>query len=440
MSTLPDPFVQPVIPAAYFDPARGGYWIKNSRGGWIIIPETALKRQLRPFLRSKCNDDQVISPLDAHLNTLQTEFDVAFAGPLAGAHIGLVEHDGRRLLITESPRIMAGVPGEWPVFARVLENLLLDEVCDQRPFFYGWMKVARESLVARVRRPGQVLCLAGPHDCGKSLVQNLITPLLGNRAAKPYGWMTGATDFNAELFGAEHLIVEDEAASTDIRARRAFGAKLKEITVNDIQKCHAKNRQALNLSPFWRTTVTVNNEPENLMVLPPLDESIEDKIILLRANKRSMPMSTATFPERQAFMATLLAELPAFCAFLDAWQIPSELVSQRFGVTHYHHPDLLRAIDDLAPETRLWQLIETEVLADREIWTGTAEELERALTGSNGGSAFEARRLLTYNTACGVYLARLAGKRPDQVEKDRNRQSRRWTIRREPFPALLVTG
>jgi hypothetical protein len=28
--------------------------------------------------------------------------------------------------------------------------------------------------------------------------------------------------------------------------------------------------------------VTVNDEPENLMVLPPIDDSIEDKLIILR--------------------------------------------------------------------------------------------------------------------------------------------------------------
>jgi hypothetical protein len=49
---------------------------------------------------------------------------------------------------------------------------------------------------------------------------------------------------------------------------------------------HAKHREALTLDPIWRMTISLNEEPESLQVLPPLDESLEDKIIILRATKR----------------------------------------------------------------------------------------------------------------------------------------------------------
>ena len=100
--------------------------------------------------------------------------------------------------------------------------------------------------------------------------------------ASPYQYMTGMTPFNGEMFKAEHLVIEDNAASTDIRARRSFGSLLKTITVNDHQPCYAKGKQAVSLTPFCRLSISVNDEPENLMVLPPIDESIEDKLILLR--------------------------------------------------------------------------------------------------------------------------------------------------------------
>jgi len=241
--------------------------------------------------------------------------------------------------------------------------------------------------------------------------------------------MTGATDFNAELFAAEHLMIEDECAGTDIRARRTFGAQLKSVTVNTVQKCHQKNRTALSLEPLWRVTITVNDEPENLMVLPPIDDSLEDKLILLRANRLPMPMPTASLEDRKAFEATLLAELPAFCAFLDGWQIPTELVSQRFGITHFHHPELLDAIDALAPETRLLQLIESNCFQKDRVWTGTAADLETELTAHGSASAYEARRLLSFTTACGTYLGRLASKKPKQVVKERTANSRRWELR-----------
>ena len=63
------------------------------------------------------------------------------------------------------------------------------------------------------------------------MLQNILTVILGGRAAKPYQFMTGGTGFNSDMFGAEHLMIEDESPSTDMRARRAFGAQIKNMTV-----------------------------------------------------------------------------------------------------------------------------------------------------------------------------------------------------------------
>src|SRR4030095_11750743 len=120
-------------------------------------------------------------------------------------------------------------------------------IFDQVRYLYGWLKIAYDAVRARVRRPGQGLVLAGVRDCGKSLLQNLITLILGGRSARPYQFMSGLTPFNSDLCEAGHLRMENEQASPDIRARRNFGAQLKNITVIDWQRCHAKNRVAISL-------------------------------------------------------------------------------------------------------------------------------------------------------------------------------------------------
>jgi len=53
-------------------------------------------------------------------------------------------------------------------------------------------------------------------------MQKILTPILGGRAARPYRYMIGTTDFNSDLFLAEHLMIEDEAAATDISSRKHF--------------------------------------------------------------------------------------------------------------------------------------------------------------------------------------------------------------------------
>jgi hypothetical protein len=419
-------------PQFYYDPARNCYWMQNSRKEWISVSETSVRRFLKPHFSAKSIEGESLSALDRQLNEIQSHHDIHYSGPLAGAYKGLRDFQGKRILVTDSPVIISSCPGPWPTLRQVLENLFVgDDGIDQLSYFFGWTKLSRESLITGKGLPGQLLAIAGPRSCGKSLLQELITHLLGGRSAKPHGWMMGATDFNGDLFGAEHLVIEDESASYDLRTRRVFGARIKEVTVNRVQRLHAKHRQALALNPLWRTSLTVNDEDENLTILPPLDESIGDKIILLRANMKPMPMSTGSIGARERFMQTLIDELPAFCAFLDEWKIPDHLTSERFGITHFHHPALIEAIDSFAPEARLLQIIELSVLTFQAQWTGSAVQLEARLTEKDGEYCHEARKLLSYRNACGLYLGRLAKTHPGRVIYNRSADSRTWTLKRD---------
>jgi Family of unknown function (DUF5906) len=415
----------------YFDAGRNCYWIRDHRDHWILINETQFKRMLRrEGVSPKTLENAYVSPLDLRLIDIQQKFNVDYAGSLAGYSTGIYEIGERRVLVIDSPRIIEPRPGNWATVKAVIDGLLHDASYDQHSYFFGWLRIGYETLRARERRPGQALVLAGIHDCGKSLLQNLITLLLGGRSARPHQFMLGLTPFNSDLFEAEHLMIEDEQASTDIRARRNFGTQLKSITVNEWQRCHAKYRIAISLPPFWRLSITVNDEPENLMVLPPIDDSIEDKLIILRASKFPMPMPTATLAQRRAFWQRLAAELPAFLDSLLRWPIPSDLISERFGITHFHHPDILQAINNLAPEYRLLRLIEDELFQfdDDDAWEGSAEQLERRLCANESTCRNEARKLFTFNTACGVYLARLHKRYPTRFKPNHTREGNLWTI------------
>jgi hypothetical protein len=429
---------------AFYDAGRKCYWVENARGGWIEVNEASLSKRLRRAgLRLKAAEGEYLSEVHAKLIEIQDHYDLAYAGPLAGHQSGLVEISGNRILVTSSPKLIEPQKGEWKMLSGIIDNLLIDGVYDQRDYVFGWSKVSYEALRAGVLRPGQAMVLAGPKNCGKSLLQALFTEILGGRCAKPYRYMSGSTPFNADLFGAEHLMIEDEHSSTDIRARRALGSHIKQLTVNQMQSCHDKGRRAITLNPFWRVSISVNDEPEAMMVLPPMSDaeqdSLSDKLFLLRARKAQMPMATDDYVQRTLFWQRLMGELPAFLYFLVNWQIPETLRDGRFGIKTWHHPKLLADLDALAPETRLLALIDEVVFGDsigayikvvnnREVWQGTAEQLEQVLFGSD--FKVEAQRLLTFSIATGTYLGRLASKRPDRVKKNRSGDSRGWMISR----------
>ena len=131
--------------------------------------------------------------------------------------------------------------------------------------------------------------------------------------------------------------------------------------------------------------------------------------------------------------------MPPFLHFLIGWQIPEDLRHGRFGFKTWQHPELLAALDALAPETRLLSLIDEIIFADEPLgaggmkvlgrkspWQGTAEELERRLL--NSSFEHEVRKLLSWPTACGTYLGRLEHSRKNRVRSDRSSAKRGWII------------
>ncbi len=148
---------------AYYDAIKKEYLIKNAREGWIALNETQFKRILKqhkfsPHAREKGE----LSPLEEHLVYLQRNKDVYYVGPLAGHIAGFYEIDESRILVTNSPKIITPEKGEWPVLDQFLRNLFVDGDRDQRPYVYGWIKVAFEALRDGHHRPGQALVIAGP--------------------------------------------------------------------------------------------------------------------------------------------------------------------------------------------------------------------------------------------------------------------------------------
>src|SRR5215469_2802098 len=159
-----------------FDTGRNQYWINNQRGVWIALNETQFKRELRQRGVSPIvPKNSFVSPLDERLLDIQHNCDVHYSGALAGHDAGIYKMGERRILVTESPRVIEPRPGKWPTLQAFIAGLLKDPHFDQVSYLYGWLKVGYEALLERLRRPGQGLVFAGVCDCGKSLLQNLIT-------------------------------------------------------------------------------------------------------------------------------------------------------------------------------------------------------------------------------------------------------------------------
>ena len=152
-----------------------------------------------------------------------------------------------------------------------------------------------------------------------------------------------------------------------IRASAEAESDLSEAPVVRSTRC--KGRDAVTLYPCQRLSMSLNDEPENLLILPPLEISLLDKIILCKVFKRPLPMPAETDEERAALWAQIAREIPCWLHYLiHEHVIEPEHRSERYGVRHWHHPDLVRALDELTPEDEVCKLLEQALFDDRDEW------------------------------------------------------------------------
>lgn len=438
---MPEAITQSIVDAlplpkfeTYYEPGRNRYWIKDDDKKWIPLYKDDVRVVLeRLGYSAKASKGKVFSPIDQWLADVRTTKNICYAGAVGGRKEGLVDCGEYRYLITHSPSLPEPVKGDWGLIKELGERLF-GEV--QFKYVLGWSKNAVSSLYNGMNKRGQLLVLAGPHGCGKSFWQNrVITPMLGGRVARPMQYMTGQTSFNEDIIRCEHLLMEDENSRIDLRTRREFGTAIKNFTVNNVQRIHGKGRDAVTVESSHWMSLSVNDEAENLGCMPPMDDSLEDKIILARCGNAitiNWPVEGGDAVKIQEFQNAVMAQIPAFNYYLlNEHAIPVEIRDVRFGVKSYQDPELMSRINGLAPESELETLIESawKGLSDeRKQLRITAVDLQSTLE-SHPEFSYRARKLLYFNTATGVYLERLHRKNPDKfIKPTTHERPRIWTV------------
>jgi hypothetical protein len=422
--------LEPVLSAcgpvdAFYDATRKEFVMQNAGQRWLCHPPRQFAMILRTNGIPSAQTDSIM------VNIINTR-DVQYTGRLAGHPAGFYQSNGVRMLVTEGPSLPAPADGSWPTIGKLITGLLGSDrehgELQVHTFLY-WMRSAYEAVSSGKWRPGQILALAGPPACGKSLLQRIITECIGGRAADAFRYLSGGTQFNRDLFEAEHLVIDDAQASTDFRTRMQTAAHLKALAVSRDHSCHGKGRDAVNLRPLWRCSISLNDEGECLLVLPPLRADIADKIHIFRCASPAEPFPTSSPELMASFWDKLVSEIPAFLKHCLGIEPPAGRIDARFGIRAFHHPALVSALEEQAPEVALLELIDQELWRDQTLshWEGTARDLESALLASDSKVREQTRRLLTWSTACGTYLGRLA-QQGDRVESVRDTQKRSWVI------------
>jgi len=449
----------------YWLDGDGDRYFVRTKTGWSKWPKSMINKKMRAvpgrFIALRPREGEENSEADRVLLYTMEHRTINHSLPgLSGHPAGVYNMNGDNVMVLKSASNIEPKEGKWDTVRSLIEDRLGAE---QSRFFHSWMKKSYESLVFGGPgnfQPGQALILAGGAGTGKSRIQHqVITPMLGNRAADPGPYMFGRTDFNSEMIAAEHLLMEDPQSTTLTKDRVFFGEMIKSIVVNDTHRLHPKGKDALMASPFWRLSMSINDDPDKMRVLPLITPDIEDKLLIFKVESVPLPMPTGTLQERKAFREKITEELPAYAHWLiNEWEVPEDIRADRFGVKHYHDATLRGDLFEDTPASeflslidtaqfakegefsscKLWDLpLEYNVYFGRSLWKHQAITLEALLTGEiedvTSTVATKAKQFFRHNN-CARLLSRLRQDEPERVDKGNTNTWKGWVI--SPPPAL----
>lgn len=413
---------------------RGDYWRKTDAGQFVKASETDLKRHLRRAgydLFSNVDGRFQFTRFDNAICYAQDHAAVAAVFDLAGHRSGVFTSDGgRRVLIPTGAKLISPVKGSVANFQRLHVELFGEGQIDR---VLAWTKCALEdyySLTPVRWRHSQLLCLVGPPKCGKSFWQILLTRLFNAGEADSWPTLTGgdAGKFTKDLAEAPHWLMQDKAPFRNLANRAQFTANAKTHLVSSTLDVHAKGRDKMTLPTFRRVTLSTNDDADYLTVIPNLDDSMRDKLLVVKCGKATM------LPDFQANLARFVAELPAWIYhLLYDYKVPVEMTDERMGVVAWCHSDIEGQLRESDPAPRLLELID-EVLfrddrgerTDCPLKLSATEVQARLVCDPKFGSI--ARQILPASSVCGQLLAKLAKEHPKRFDKKTIHGSPKWTI------------
>jgi hypothetical protein len=327
-------------------------------------------------------EGKLISPAEEVYSRIQRERRVEYAGPLGGRAAGVYEEDGKLVLATNSPKFVEASKEDChdsPLMG-VVAGLLREEH-EQLATFIGWLQRARTAMRnPKQHLPGQGLVLVGPPDCGKSLLQEILSWCLGGREEDISAILDGRdATFTGAIFRAEHLVASDTGMSGSTNAQKSFRDQLKKLVANPKQACRVMRQEQITMRPIFRITVSTNDDPDSCDMIPnPVeDPSLKDKVIMFACRRPDVLPDADTCEEgRQRFMQGLRDDLPNFLRYVDEYEVPADLRKARFGIREFVHPSIVQLLESQDRDAESIKWISSYLGSLQSgVFEGTADEL-----------------------------------------------------------------
>ena len=381
----------------YYDGAS--YYRKNN-GDWQKDNHTIIQNHLAVVggLSTKQAKGRGVTEVAEAVEHITSNNRVAGQMPFVYCKDPIVKRKGKLFINSSTARChgMSDTPVTWgqgfPFIADWIDNFFYSPF--QKVLWISWLHHFYKNSFDGTPRAGQCMFVAGGSNKGKTLMNHrLLGGMMGGHSDIA-SYVTGDDNFNENLFEVGLGTVDDQLASSDRRSHLRYTALLKKLVANNVLSMRAMFKGSVDIDWCGRLSVTMNEDPESMRMLPDLDINNRDKVVILRCSPQ--PINFLADVER-----TIQQELTYFCRYIYDFCIPKECAgSPRFGVKSYIDPHL-RGESDYSSVTYAtvemldeWRESYFTAFPDKTEWYGSITKLVSELSTEFGENA-EIRRNLS---------------------------------------------
>ncbi len=421
------------------------FWVETADGTWVDMAKEDFTQHLRikGFDQARAKG-KTYSETDTIEHRVKTMNRVDKALPFLFHKPGRMFYKGVPYVNISRTRVLPPAP-KWtdgpmncisegkefyPFLYKFLVSLFSE---DQNPYdpqliaFLSWLKYFYQSSYEMNPGPGHALVLAGEAGKGKTFLSRAVLGTLMGKYAMASDHLVNGQQWTDGLADCAIMGVDDATASTDYRDLAKFTQRLKQYVANSQVAYNAKYGMTGEVPWFGRPIITCNLDTESLRILPGMDVSTRDKIMLFKTSP--VKVNFLAYSENQR---VLDKELPFFARFLLEWPIPEDRLSTeaRFHVKAYHDKGLFdealfQSADGTTSEALIGFLNDYfDRYPEAQAWTGTGLMLHSDMSAlyEYVMRTIKPRQLVT----C---LGNLA-KNGFDLGRSRERGNRIWTIPR----------
>lgn len=326
----------------YFD--NRTYWHEMAEGYFLqrTREDTLLHLARQGFSRKQ--GKAPLSEAERILSHIQDNNRIKGAVPIVYRPPGITVINGERYLNTSTLKAIAPADGpadisKHPWLWEYLTGFFARGELGPFKHFMAWLSRFYKSILFEKPLPGQALFICGPASNGKTLlVMKVIAALAGGRTTNPYDVLIKNTSFNADIFSAGVLAINDEEAPYTEKERDRFVQGIKSFCVNPEHQYHPKYHDKTTISWFGRLLVTLNDDAKSVGILPELNHNTQDKMMFFASQPYGKP-----WPDRYVIEDTLLREMPHFGRTLLELPEDPEVMDpgSRAGVKSYFDPHIV---------------------------------------------------------------------------------------------------